>query len=53
MPVLATCRFGTSEIFFSSANNLVSDGNTQEQLVYRTHISPRLHLHVQYRVLCI
>ena len=30
LAVLTTCRFGTSEMFFSSANSLVSDNNARK-----------------------
>ena len=30
LTVLITCRFGTSETFFSNPNNLVSDDNARE-----------------------
>ena len=42
LAVLATCRFGTSEIFCSSANSLISDDNAR--ITGRVHIRPRLHL---------
>ena len=42
--VLTTCCFGTSKMFFSSANSLVSDNNAPKKVVHRLHISPRLHL---------
>ena len=31
--VLTTCCFGTSEVFFSRANSLVSDDNARQELV--------------------
>ena len=33
MLVLATCRFGTLEIYFSRVNSLVGDDNAREYLV--------------------
>ena len=31
--VLTTCRFGTSEVFFTRADSLVSDDNARQELV--------------------